>query len=158
MAYDGTEAPAVGAVEDSLLYILPQASVDALLPLTLQPAPRVSQRVFVARVDLRGTHPLQLTVADVRADGPANADVGRRLIRRHLARFRACGGWGPDIPEATLAIRIQRTGVVDSVNVGGSLAPEVVTCLSNAASAIGFPAMRAAGTLHVTLRAVPSGG
>jgi hypothetical protein len=40
----------LGSVADAVVYLLPQPSVDALLPLELTPAPRSVRRVFLARV------------------------------------------------------------------------------------------------------------
>ncbi|NCQ34314.1 hypothetical protein GW813_04385, partial [bacterium] len=99
----------------------------------------------------------RIGVVERRAEGAVDADIGRRVVRRHLSVFGACPGWA-GVPEASLAIRILPAGDVESVDVSGtSLPPELVTCLTNTANAITFPSMRSTGVLHVTLRAIRPG-
>ena len=148
----------LGAVEDALLYILPAASVDALLPLTLTPAPRASQRVFVARVNLHQTHPAHIGLGHVAIGGAANADVVRRVLRRYLSELTACFGDQGLPHDAVLDLRVRPAGTVLSATAtGAGLAANAVTCLETTARAMRFPAARGESTLHVTLRSFRGG-
>ncbi|MCB9657502.1 MAG: hypothetical protein R3B40_06085 [Polyangiales bacterium] len=148
----------IGAAQDALLYVLPQASVDALLPLRAEPTPRVTRRAFVVRVNLLGTHPLHVTVARASSRGPLSAEVGRRILRQHVAAFGACLAGAREPHETTLAIGVSAAGQVTNVTLGGaSWSPNVRACLEAAARAVTFPAVPGASTLDVTLRGAPRG-
>lgn len=148
----------LGAVEDALLYILPAASVDALLPLTLVPAPRASQRVFVARVNLHQTHPAHIGLGHVAIGGAANADVVRRVLRRYLSELTTCFGDQGLPNDALLDLRVRPAGTVLSASASGAgLEPQAVTCLERTARAMRFAATRGESTLQVTLRSFRPG-
>ncbi|MCA9535578.1 MAG: hypothetical protein KC593_17940 [Myxococcales bacterium] len=148
----------LGAVEDALLYILPVASVDALLPLTLDPPPRVSQRVFVARVNLHQTHPAHVGFGPVAVGGPAEANVVRRVLRRYLNELTACFGDQGLADTALLDLSVRPAGTVQTASASGpGLEPQVVACLETTARAMRFPATRGESTLQVTLRSFRQG-
>jgi hypothetical protein len=59
-----------------LLYIVPRADIDAILPLTITPAPSAVARIFVGRIEL-------LTPATLRDVGQALASNDRAVLAKY---------------------------------------------------------------------------
>ncbi|MBP7685114.1 MAG: hypothetical protein KBB95_24580 [Deltaproteobacteria bacterium] len=130
---------ALGSVADALIFLVPQADVDALLPLDLQPPPRVLRRVFLARVEIVPAR-LTLRVGAVLVRGGLDSQVTRRILLRATPRLREC--LSPTGPVGTLRVelRILTTGAVDRASVDGvELERPQHACLLEQLSTIQFP-------------------
>lgn len=129
----------LGSVPDALVYVLPEASVDALLPLELSPAPRDVRRVFVARVALGADgQPVRLETPTVQ--GPLAADVVRRVLRRHFNALRHCIPVEAVPGQVTLNLRVLPAGTVERVSFEGlDIGGEARACLMAAGLRMAFP-------------------
>ncbi|MCA9536944.1 MAG: hypothetical protein KC593_24845 [Myxococcales bacterium] len=139
----------LGSVQDALLYVLPQASVDDLLPLTLDPRPRDVRRVFVARVDLStlGNAPLRAAAPEVQ--GALDPQVVRRVIRRHFGALRRCLLPHDAALAFQLGLRVLTTGAVSEVTVDGELlSDEERSCVLGVARGFTFPAAETVSTIR----------
>jgi hypothetical protein len=130
---------ALGSVADALVYLVPQADLDAVLPLELQPPPRVVRRVFLARVELVPAR-LNMRVGAVLVRGGLDSQVTRRMLHRATPRLREC--LSPAGPVGTLRVelRILTTGAVDRASITGiELDRRQNTCMLEQLRAISFP-------------------
>jgi hypothetical protein len=75
-----------------VIYILPQPAVDAVLPLTIQPAPAQLTRAFVGRIELLSPavkHDLQMAIA---TGDIAGLEKFGRFLEPFAAQLKASGG------------------------------------------------------------------
>jgi hypothetical protein len=82
-----------------LLYIVPRADVDAILPLTIAPAPSATARVFVGRIEL-------MTPATLRDVSEAISSNDRAVLARYgrfLQPIAKRAGLAASVPEASVA-------------------------------------------------------
>lgn len=137
----------LASVADALIYIVPQASVDALLPLELTPAPRTVQRVFLARVTL-SEEPLLVRLQRPTVEGPMSPDVARRVLLRNNNAFRACLESVAMPGRITLSLNVLPTGVVERVTLEGlDVGNTARSCLQGLAQRLQFPVADAAFTV-----------
>jgi hypothetical protein len=135
-----TQRHPLGSVAESIVYILPQDSVDALLPLELTPAPRSVRRVFLARVAL-AVETLRLTLQTPIVRGPLPREVVRRVLRRHSSGLRQCLPADVALGRLTLNLRVLPTGMVESVAFEGvDIGDAARRCLLAYGQRISFPA------------------
>jgi len=88
-----------------LFYVVPQETIDAVLPLRIDPAPGRVVRVFVGRLELA----TDATLADIRAAALAGDEQGLRKYGRFLQPFadRLLAGTGARAERATLARNLE---------------------------------------------------
>ena len=130
----------LGSVQDAVLYVVPPASVDALLPLEAAPAPREVRRVFVARVDLTPLDRVTLRAGRATVTGALEEPVVRRVIRRHFWPLRQCLHANESATNLQATLRVQPSGAVSEATLGGdSLGEEERACFLEAMRAIRFP-------------------
>jgi hypothetical protein len=75
-----------------VIYILPQAAVDAVLPLTIQPAPAQLTRAFIGRIELLSPavkHDMQMAIA---TGDVAGLEKFGRFLEPFAAQLKASGG------------------------------------------------------------------
>lgn len=82
-----------------LLYVVPRAEVDAILPLTIAPAPSEVARVFVGRIELM----TPATLRDVRAAIASNDRAVLARYGRFLQPIAERAGLGASVPAASAA-------------------------------------------------------
>ncbi|MBP7685113.1 MAG: hypothetical protein KBB95_24575 [Deltaproteobacteria bacterium] len=129
----------IGSVADAVVYLLPQPSVDALLPLELSPAPRSVQRVFLARVSL-SIDGLRVRLEPQRVQGSLSAEVTRRILQRHANALRHCLAADVAPGQVTLHLRVLPAGTVERVSFEGlDIGDETRACLMVAGQRITFP-------------------
>jgi hypothetical protein len=139
-------------VEDSLLYILPQASADALLPLAFSPPPRALRRVFVVRVDVSALNRVDVRARRVTVTGAISEQVVRRLVRRHIRQLGFCLRSNDDATEVTLDWRVLTTGAVPEATADGEhVSEEERGCLVRAARRMTFPSAETVTTVSQEL-------
>jgi hypothetical protein len=138
----------LGSVADAVVYVLPQASVDALLPLELTPAPRSVQRVFLARVSV-SIEGLRVRLEPQRVQGPLSVDVTRRILQRHANALRHCLAADVAPGQFILNLRVLPAGSVERVAFEGHdiIGDEARACLLVAGQRIMFPAADAATSI-----------
>lgn len=142
----------LGSVQDALLYVLPQASVDELLPLTLAPPPRETRRVFVARVDLSALGNAPLRAAAPEVQGALDPQVVRRVVRRHFGALRRCLLPHDAAFDFQIQLRVLTTGAVSEVTVEGELlSDEERSCVLGAARSFAFPAAETVSTIRQSM-------
>jgi hypothetical protein len=130
---------ALGSVADALVYLVPQPDVDAVLPLDLQPPPRLVRRVFLARVEIVPAL-LNVRVGAVLVRGGLDSQVTRRILLRATPRLREC--LSPTGPVGTLRVelRILTTGAVERASISGiDLDRRQNACMLDHLRAIRFP-------------------
>jgi hypothetical protein len=146
----------LGSVADAVLYILPQASVDALLPLAFSPPPRAVQRVFVARVDVSDLDNVVLQVRQLEVTGALDVAWARRIIRRHFSTVRHCLTPTAGARAFRLDLRITTTGAVSEATVDSAdLSDEERTCLVRAARRFRFPSVETLSTVSQQFAVAP---
>ena len=147
----------LGSAQDALLYVLPEASVNALLPLSMTPAPHTLRRAFVARVDVSMLGRVALREGTPSVEGPLPPEAVRRMLRRSRARFQRCLSSPHDEDGAasatlTLDLEIGQRGTVSEVRVSGAeISSFASACLSDALRAMAFPSAQASSRVHATL-------
>ncbi|MCA9579441.1 MAG: hypothetical protein KC668_28625, partial [Myxococcales bacterium] len=138
----------LGSVADAVVYVLPQASVDALIPLELEPAPRELRRVFLARVDASGPRPPSLHAAPPEVRGALPVEVVRRVVRRSFSPLRRCLADNHETTSFQLELRVLTTGDVAQVTVEGEhLSDGERGCLVGVARQLRFPASETLNTI-----------
>ncbi len=130
---------ALGSVADALVYLVPQPSVDALLPLDIEPAPRAVRRVFLARVEI--TRPqVRLTFQAVATRGGLEPEVARRVLRRNVAALARCLNSAGPFGTLTVELRVLTTGAVERATLAGlELDPVASACLLERLRSVRFP-------------------
>jgi hypothetical protein len=137
----------LGSVADAVVYLLPQPSVDALLPLELSPAPRSVRRVFLARVSV-SIEGLRVRLEPPTVQGPLSVEVSRRVLRRHFNALRHCLAADVALGQFTLNLRVLPAGTVERVAFEGlDIGDEARACLLAAGQRITFPAADAATSI-----------
>lgn len=130
---------ALGSVADALVYLVPEADVDALLPLTLEPEPGMVRRVFLARVEIVAPR-VRLVVAPVSVEGGLSVDVARRVLRRHAFSLGNCLSITGPSGTLTVELRILTTGAVERATIRGlALDAEQNTCFVQHLRSMRFP-------------------
>ncbi len=139
MGFSAHPTHPLGSVADAILYVLPQASVDGLLPLELAPAPRIVRRVFVARVALT-QEPIRIQFQTLTAQGGLDSGVVRRILRRHVGQLRACVETGVEPGRVVFTLNLLPTGLVENVVMeGADVGDEARACLIGAIQRLQFP-------------------
>lgn len=142
---------ALGSVADALVYLVPETTVDALLPLTLEPAPRTVRRVFLARVELVPPRP-RIAISPFTVQGSVSVEVARRVLRRHVGALSGCLSGTTQEGTLTVELRVLTTGAVERATSGGlALDAEQSTCLSERLRSMQFPASDSVSQLTVPL-------
>ena len=137
----------LGSVADAVVYLLPQPSVDALLPLELSPAPRSVRRVFLARVSV-SIEGLRVRLQAPTVQGPLSLEVSRRVLRRHFNALRHCIAADVALGQFTLNVRVLPAGTVERVSFEGlDMGDDARACLSAAVQRITFPAADASTSI-----------
>lgn len=72
---------------DRILSLVPQATVDAMLPLKITPAPEKTVRVFVARIEMLAPDREERLVNLVNSDKPVDKEAFEELNGLSLGRF-----------------------------------------------------------------------
>ena len=118
---------------------MPQPSVDALLPLDIEPAPRAVRRVFLARVEI--TRPqVRLTFQAVATRGGLEPEVARRVLRRNVAALARCLNSAGPFGTLTVELRVLTTGAVERATLAGlELDPVASACLLERLRSVRFP-------------------
>ncbi len=130
---------ALGSVADALVFLVPRADVDALLPLDLDPPPRLVRRVFLARVEIVPAR-LNLRVPAVTVRGGLDAQVTRRMMLRSTPLVRQCLSPTGPVGVLTVELRILTTGAVERASITGlELDPQQTACVLEHLRAIRFP-------------------
>jgi hypothetical protein len=75
-----------------VIYLMPRAAVDKVLPLRVTPAPRETQRVFVGRVELLSPWTERTIRAAMETNDTKTLDRFERFLAPFLAQIRAKGG------------------------------------------------------------------
>ena len=141
-------ALAIASVADAVVYVLPQASVDALIPLELEPAPRELRRVFLARVDASGPRPPSLRAAPPEVRGALPVEVVRRVVRRSFSPLRRCLADNHETTSFQLELRVLTTGDVAQATVEGEhLSDGERGCVVGVARQLRFPASETLNTI-----------
>jgi hypothetical protein len=88
-----------------ILYLVPRASIDAVLPLRIDPAPARLIRVFVGRLELA----TDATLSDIRTAALSSDEAGLRKYGRFLQAFadRLLAGTDARAERATLAKKLE---------------------------------------------------
>jgi hypothetical protein len=150
------ESHPLGSVADAVIYVLPQASIDGLLPLTFNPPPRELRRMFVARVDLSGLERVRLRTSQPTITGALDVNLVRRLVRRHFGGLRRCLHPTDDERTFVLELRVTTTGAVSGANIDDeAVSDEERACLLREARRISFPRAETVSTVSYPFVASP---
>jgi hypothetical protein len=75
-----------------VIYLMPRATVDKVLPLKVTPAPKETQRVFVGRVEMLSPWTERTIRAAMETNDTKKLDQFERFLAPFLAQIRAKGG------------------------------------------------------------------
>lgn len=164
----GVPPSALRSKSDSLIYFMPESSVNRLLRLEVTPAPQEVRRAILVRVDLnphpggtiglgnlgtighsygRASSSVQVRTAALDVQGPLPEEVVRRVLRRHMNQVRVChtSARDEDAVDGTLALRfsISRTGALRRPSIDSELADSITQCVLRAAQGWTFPSVDA---------------
>lgn len=163
---------------DALIYFLPVAALDAMVPLDFTPPPAEVRRAVLVRIDLGeadvpsggtitaatiglGNHGgygrvpgrrLQVRLGAVSVEGALPQEVVRRMMRRYIVRLRECGAEhlsGGTETDVELRFVVRADGSVQGPSVEGASAG-LSECLRATALRWRLPAPDDGGTLQVS--------
>lgn len=163
---------------DALMYFLPVATLNAMVPLDFTPPPTETRRAVLVRIDLGEAHVpphgtitaetvglgnhsgygrvpsdrLHVRMGAVSVEGALSREVVRRVMRRYAVRLRDCGeenlSRGTET-DAELQFVVRADGTVQNPSVEGAPAG-LDACLRTAAQRWRFPSPDDGGTLQVS--------
>lgn len=140
---------------DALIYFLPAATLDAMVPLSFTPSPTEVHRAVLVRIDLGEAEPTYgggtgygrrhsprptVRMGELTVRGDVLVEVARRIGRRHLNEVRNC--YTEHVPAAearhTLELIVAASGTVESASVTGAAGP-LQACVVASAQRWVFP-------------------
>lgn len=159
----GVPPSALRSKSDSLIYFMPESSVNRLLRLEVTPTPREVRRAILVRVDLnphpggtiglgnlgtirhRAGNPFRVRTASLDVQGPLDEAIVRRVLRRHLGAVRNCHEADDEHAingEIELRFSISRTGALRRPSIGRSdFDSSIGECVLRAAQTWTFPSV-----------------